>query len=69
MIEDEYTTNISNKVEELGTLIEETVIVTTSEYNTIKPYFELFGGTGGYLKYFTKVKPGTKLQITIKELK
>ena len=50
------------------TKLKETVIVTTSKYHTISPYFKLFGGTAGYLKYFTKVKPGTKLEITIKEL-
>lgn len=46
----------------------ETVIVTTSEWHTISPYFKKFGGTSGFLKYFTKVPVGTKLEITIKEL-
>lgn len=46
----------------------ETVVVTVSDSYTIFPFFKLFGGTGGYLKYFNKVKPGTKLEITIKEL-
>lgn len=48
--------------------IKQTVIVEVSECNIIKPYFEKFGGTSGYLKYFTKVKPGTKLKITIEEI-
>jgi len=53
----------------IDSAIVETVIVTVSEDNTIAPYFKSFGGTSGHLKYFTSVKPGTRLQITIKELK
>lgn len=49
-------------------LLTETVVVTVSDSHTISPFFKLFGGTSGYLKYFSKVKPGTKLEITIKEL-
>ncbi len=51
------------------TSLSETVVVTTSTHNTISPHFKMFGDTSGFLKYFTKVKPGTKLEITIKELK
>ena len=50
-------------------ILSETVTAIVSDWNTIEPRFKLFGGTSGSLKYFTKVKPGTKLQITIKELK
>ena len=49
-------------------ILSETVTAIVSDWNTIEPRFKLFGGTSGSLKYFTKVKPGTKLQITIKEL-
>ena len=48
-------------------ILSETVTAIVSDWNTIEPRFKLFGGTSGSLKYFTKVKPGTKLQITIKE--
>lgn len=48
--------------------ISETVVVTVTERNTIEPCFEKFGGTSGHLKYFTEVKPGTKVKITITEL-